>query len=85
MLFMMQNQKLNVEKLMSGACWAVITRRVGQFVYGFYPEAESVGGLIFHFLQCSLHLLPCYILIFLKENIFLWFSLIYPFFAFILN
>ena len=23
-----------------GACWAVVTARFGQFVYGFYPEAE---------------------------------------------
>ena len=24
----------------SGACWAVIFKRIGQFVYGFYPHAE---------------------------------------------
>ena len=23
-----------------GACWAFVTSRIGQFVYGFYPEAE---------------------------------------------
>ena len=24
----------------NGACWAVITKRIGQFVYGFYPHEE---------------------------------------------
>ena len=24
----------------TGACWAVITKRIGQFVYGFYPHEE---------------------------------------------
>ena len=31
---------ISCRKIDDGACWAVITRRVGQFVYGFYPEAE---------------------------------------------
>ena len=44
--------KIECRKIDSGACWAVITKRVGQFVYGFYPEAED-GELIFHFLPCS--------------------------------
>jgi general L-amino acid transport system permease protein len=25
---------------LEGACWAVVTARFGQFIYGFYPEAE---------------------------------------------
>ena len=34
------DSKIACRKIDDGACWAVITRRVGQFVYGFYPEAE---------------------------------------------
>ena len=32
------NSKIECRKINDGACWAVITRRIGQFVYGFYPE-----------------------------------------------
>jgi len=34
----------------SGACWAVIGKRIDQFMFGFYPEAERWRPLICFFL-----------------------------------
>ena len=34
------NSRVECKKIDNGACWAVISRRIGQFVYGFYPEVE---------------------------------------------
>ena len=34
------NSRVECKKIDDGACWAVISRRIGLFVYGFYPEAE---------------------------------------------
>ena len=77
------DSKIECRKINDGACWAVITRRVGQFVYGFYPEAErwridiTFFTMFFAFAPLLYPDLP-------KRKWLLWFSGIYPILAFIL-
>ena len=66
-----------------GACWAVITRRIGQFVYGFYPDAERWRAdlaFILMFVAAAPLLYPELPL----RRYLIWFSLFYPVVAFIL-
>ncbi|MBT5496157.1 MAG: amino acid ABC transporter permease [Alphaproteobacteria bacterium] len=44
-------------KGIEGACWAIIPNRFGQFIYGFYPEAERWRVNLTFVLFC-LNLLP---------------------------
>ncbi len=77
------NDKPSCRKLGDGACWAVITRRVDQFIYGFYPHAErwrvDITFLMLFFAAAPL-LYPEIIF----RKYLLWFSGIYPFLAFFL-
>ena len=77
------NDKPSCRKLGDGACWAVITRRVDQFIYGFYPHVErwrvDVTFLML-FIASSPLLYPELVL----RKYLLWFSAIYPFLAFVL-
>ena len=63
-----------------GACWAVITARFDQFVYGFYPEAQrwrpnlAFVLLIFALLPVLYDRVPA-------RTKLLWFSAAYPFVA----
>ena len=75
--------KIECRKIDSGACWAVITKRVGQFVYGFYPEAER-WRIDISFLTMFIAFAPLLYPDIPKRKWLLWFSLIYPFFAYIL-
>ncbi len=77
------NDKPSCRKLGDGACWAVITRRVGQFIYGFYPEPErwrvDITFIMLFFAAAPL-LYPEVVF----RKYLLLFSGIYPFLAFIL-
>ena len=75
--------KTECRKIDSGACWAVITKRVGQFVYGFYPEAER-WRIDISFLTMFIAFAPLLYPDIPKRKWLLWFSLVYPFFAYIL-
>ena len=77
------DSKIECRKINDGACWAVITRRVGQFVYGFYPEAER-WRIDISFLTMFIAFAPLLYPDLPKRKWLLWFSGIYPFFAFIL-
>lgn len=70
-------------KLGDGACWAVITRRVGQFAYGFYPEAERWRPLL-AFVLMFVALAPLLYDRTPLRRYLLWFSLVYPAVAFVL-
>ena len=67
----------------NGACWAVIFRRIGQFVYGFYPHEERwrpnlAFGLLFVAVAPLLYPgVP------LRKNL-MWFSAAYPMVAYFL-
>ena len=77
------NDKPGCRKLGDGACWAVITRRFDQFIYGFYPTAErwrlDTSFFLLFFAAAPL----LYPDIKFRKTL-LVFSLIYPFLAFIL-
>ena len=75
--------KIACRKINDGACWAVITRRVGQFVYGFYPEAER-WRIDITFLTMFIAFAPLLYPDIPKRKWLLYFSLFYPFFAFVL-
>ena len=77
------DSKVECRKIDDGACWAVITRRVGQFVYGFYPEAER-WRIDVSFLTMFIAFAPLLYPDIPKRKYLLWFSLVYPVFAFIL-
>ncbi|RCL78695.1 MAG: amino acid ABC transporter permease [SAR116 cluster bacterium] len=66
-----------------GACWAVITRRIGQFVYGFYPDAERWRPNL-AFLLLFVAAAPLLYPDLPGRKYLLWFSLIYPVVAFFL-
>ena len=66
-----------------GACWAVITKRIGQFVYGFYPHDERWRpnvAFILLFVAVAPLLYPN--TPFRRQA--LWFSAAYPFIAYFL-
>ena len=77
------DSKVECRKIDDGACWAVITRRVGQFVYGFYPEAER-WRIDVSFLTMFIAFAPLLYPDIPKRKYLLWFSLVYPAFAFVL-
>ena len=77
------DSKIACRKINDGACWAVITRRVGQFVYGFYPEAER-WRIDITFLTMFLAFAPLLYPDIPKRKWLLYFSAFYPFFAFVL-
>ena len=77
------DSKIECRKINDGACWAVITRRVGQFVYGFYPEAER-WRIDISFLTMFIAFAPLLYPDLPKRKWLLWFSGIYPIMAFIL-
>ena len=77
------DSKIACRKIDDGACWAVITRRVGQFVYGFYPEAER-WRIDITFLTMFLAFAPLLYPDIPKRKWLLYFSVFYPFFAFVL-
>ena len=77
------NDKPGCRKQGDGACWAVITRRFDQFIYGFYPIAErwrlDISFVLLFFAAAPL-LYPD-----IKfRKILLIFSIIYPILAFVL-
>ena len=77
------NDKPGCRKQGDGACWAVITRRFDQFIYGFYPIAERWRldtSFVFLFFAAAPLLYPD-----IKfRKILLTFSIIYPILAFVL-
>jgi len=77
------DSKIACRKIDDGACWAVITRRVGQFVYGFYPEAER-WRIDITFLTMFIAFAPLLYPDIPKRKWLLYFSVFYPFFAFVL-
>ena len=77
------DSKIACRKIDDGACWAVITRRVGQFVYGFYPEAER-WRIDITFLTMFVAFAPLLYPDIPKRKWLLYFSIFYPFFAFVL-
>ena len=76
------NSKIECRKINDGACWAVVSRRIGQFVYGFYPEAErwridiTFYAMFFAFAPLLYPDVP-------KRKYLLWFSGIYPILAYL--
>ena len=67
----------------SGACWAVIFKRIGQFVYGFYPHAERWRpDIAFILLIVAVAPLLYPGLPFRRQ--LLWFSAAYPMLAYFL-
>jgi general L-amino acid transport system permease protein len=70
-------------ELNSGACWAFITVRIDQFTYGFYPADERwrVG---LSFLLLFVAVAPVLFDKLPGRGKLLWFSLAFPFVAFIL-
>ena len=77
------NDKPGCRKQGDGACWAVITRRFDQFIYGFYPTAERWRldtSFVLLFFAAAPLLYPD-----IKfRKILLIFSIIYPILAFVL-
>ena len=61
----------------SGACWAVIGKRIDQFMFGFYPEAERWRPLICFFLL-FVAIGPLLLPSFPARRQMLWFSAFYP-------
>ena len=77
------NSRVECKKIDNGACWAVISRRIGQFVYGFYPEVER-WRIDITFYTMFVAFAPLLYPDLPKRKILLWFSAIYPFFALVL-
>ena len=77
------NDKPGCRKQGDGACWAVITRRFDQFIYGFYPIAERWRldtSFVLLFFAAAPLLYPD-----IKfRKILLIFSIIYPILAFVM-
>ncbi len=68
-------------EIAGGACWAVVRARLEQFIYGFYPE-HLRWRVNLTFVLMFVALLPLLYDNVPKRKFLLWFSLIYPFFAF---
>lgn len=68
-------------EIAGGACWAVVRARLEQFIYGFYPE-HLRWRVNLTFVLMFVALLPLLYDNLPKRKFLLWFSLIYPFFAF---
>lgn len=67
----------------TGACWAFISERFDQFVYGFYPEPERWRpNLAFALLAVALA--PVLFDKLPMRRHLLWFSLVYPVVAYVL-
>ena len=67
----------------SGACWAVITKRIGQFVYGFYPHDERWRPNV-AFILLFVAVAPLLYPNTPARGKMLWFSAAYPFVAYFL-
>ena len=70
-------------EIAGGACWAVVRARFEQFIYGFYPE-HLRWRVNLTFILLFVALWPLLYDNAPKRKILLWFSLIYPFFAFVM-
>ncbi len=68
-------------EIAGGACWAVVRARFEQFIYGFYP-AHLRWRVNLTFVLMFVALLPLLYDRVPKRKLLLWWSLIYPFFAF---
>jgi general L-amino acid transport system permease protein len=77
------NSRADCREIGQGACWAVITRRIGQFVYGFYPEAERWRPALAFVLMFAALAPLLYDRIPWRRHL-IWFSLAYPLIAFLL-
>ena len=66
-----------------GACWAVITKRIGQFVYGFYPHDERWRPNV-AFILLFVAVAPLLYPNVPYRRYVLWFSASYPFVAYFL-
>ncbi|CAN0585150.1 unnamed protein product, partial [Laminaria digitata] len=64
----------------SGACWAVVTTRLDQFIYGFYPVAERWRPNL-AFALLFLALAPILFSAIPLRRPLLWFSVAFPFVA----
>ena len=67
-------------ELGDGACWGFISKRLGQFTYGFYP-LESRWRVNLTFVLFVLALIPVLWDNLPKRKLGLWFSLLFPFIA----
>lgn len=74
---MQAGSKQECLKIDSGACWAVIGKRIEQFMFGFYPEAERWRPLVC-FLLLFVAIGPLLLPSFPARRQMLWFSAIYP-------
>ena len=77
------NSRAECREMADGACWAVITKRVGQFIYGFYPVDERWRPNL-AFIGLFIAVLP---LLYPKTPFrrhMLWFSAAYPVIAYYL-
>ena len=75
------NHRNECREIAGGACWAVVRARLEQFIYGFYPE-HLRWRVNLTFILMFVALLPLLYDNIPKRKYLLWFSLIYPFFAF---
>ena len=71
------NSKQECLQIDSGACLAVIGKRIEQFMFGFYPEAERWRPLICFFLL-FVAIGPLLLPSFPARSQMLWFSAFYP-------
>ena len=76
------NSKIECRKINDGACWAVVSKRIGQFVYGFYPEAER-WRIDITFYTMFIAFAPLLYPDLPKRKFLLWFSGIYPILAYL--
>ena len=67
-------------ELGKGACWGFISKRLGQFTYGFYPLEER-WRVNLTFILFIVALFPVLWDKMPKRRIFMWFSLLFPFLA----
>ena len=74
---MQAGSKQECLKIDSGACWAVIGKRIEQFMFGFYPEAERWRPLVC-FLLLFVAIGPLLLPSFPARRQMLWFSAFYP-------
>jgi general L-amino acid transport system permease protein len=70
-------------ELGTGACWAFIDTRIGQFVYGFYPH-DLRWRVDLSFILLIAAVIPVLFDRVPGRGKWLWFSLAYPFVAFVL-
>lgn len=74
------NSRAACRAIDSGACWAVVTTRLDQFAYGFYP-ADARWRPILAFVLLFVALAPILFFRLPGRRTLLWFSGAYPFLA----